>query len=116
MISALLYSLYSFLSLYILWIFFLAVMNLSRCKENNTITKPALYLGYPILLVGYCLDVVINVTILTVLFLDLPSSWTITGRLKDYIYKSPSGKWREKLAVWFCSNLLNSFDPDGKHC
>ena len=24
--------------------------------------------------------------------------------------------WREVVAAWFCFNLLNAFDPGGKHC
>lgn len=107
---------YAFLSLYVLWIFFLAVMNLSRCRENGTLTKAALYLGYPVLLIGYALDVIVNLTILTVLFLEFPKGWTVTGRLKDHIYRDEPGGWREKLAGWLCANLLNSFDPDGRHC
>lgn len=107
---------YAFLSLYVLWIFFLAVMNLSRCRENGTLTKAALYLGYPVLLIGYALDVLVNLTILTVLFFEFPTGWTVTGRLKDHIYRDVPGGWREKLAGWLCANLLNSFDPDGRHC
>jgi hypothetical protein len=108
--------LYSFLSVYVLWIFYLAVMNLSRAKENGTITKAALYLGYPVLLIGYLLDILVNFFILTIVFLEIPTGWTVTGRLKDHIYNGTPGSWREKLASWFCANLLNAFDPDGKHC
>lgn len=108
--------LWAFLSLYFLWIFYIAVMSLKRAKENNILSKPALCFGVPILLVGYLLDVLVNLAVLPFILLDIPRSWTVTGTLKYHIYKSESGGWREKLSSWFCSNLLNTFDPDGKHC
>jgi len=107
---------YAFLSLYILWIFYVAVMGLKRANDAKTITKTALCLGYPVLFVGYALDILVNLTIMSLMFLELPKGWTMTGRLKDHIYRGVPGSWREKLAAWFCANLLNTFDPDGKHC
>ncbi|HRC95271.1 MAG TPA: hypothetical protein PK317_00580 [Coprothermobacter proteolyticus] len=108
------FVLYSFLSLYLLWVFYLAVMNLKRGKEAGTLTTPGLFLGYPVLLVGYAIDIFVQVVVGTVFFLDLPRETTLTGRLKRYI-NGPSG-WREKVAAWMCQHLLNQFDPDGKHC
>jgi len=114
--TILIYIGYSFAALYALWIFFVAVMGLSRCKEAGTLSKPALFFGIPVLVVGYALDIFVNLTVCTVLFLEIPTGWTVTGRLKDHIYRGVPGSWRERMAAWFCANLLNSFDPDGKHC
>ena len=107
-------TLYALLSIYVLWIFFLAVMNLKRARDNKTLTLPALVLGYPILLIGYTIDVLVNLFLMTVLFVEIPSEWTVTGRLKKHIYRSLG--WRQKVAQWFATNLLDAFDPDGKHC
>ena len=103
-----------FLSVYALWIFYVAVMHLKRARDNGTLSRPALYLGYPVLMAGYVLDVFVQVVVASVLFIDPPRDWTLTGRLKRYI-AGPEG-WREKVAVWMCSHLLNAFDPDGRHC
>lgn len=107
-------ALYILGSIYLLWFFYLAVMNLARARDNGTLTRTALYLGSPIFIIGYALDVLVNIFIMTILFLELPKEWTVTGRVKRHIYHG-SG-WRESLASWFCYNLLNAFDPDGKHC
>lgn len=107
-------ALYAFASLYVLWIFYVAVMAMRRAKENGTLSKPALALGIPVLIVGYALDVAIAIVLMPFLFLDRWRSWTVTGTLKYHLYNS-SG-WRETMAAWFCVNLLNVFDPDGRHC
>lgn len=103
-------------SIYALWVFYLAVMHLKRARDNGTLSRPALYLGYPVLLVGYALDVFVQVVPATILFLDLPRESTLTGRLKRYLYGEQSGSWREAVAAWMCAHLLDQFDPDGRHC
>jgi hypothetical protein len=105
---------YTFGVVYALWLFYLAIMHLARAREASTLSRPALYLGYPLFLIGYLLDVFVQVAIASVVFLDPPRDWTLTGRLKRYI-AGPEG-WREKVAIWMCSHLLNAFDPDGRHC
>lgn len=107
------YALFSILSIYILWLFYLAVMNLKRAKDNGTISKTALYLGYPILFIGLLIDLVINVLVMTILFISLPQELSVTTRLSRHLQE---GGWRGNLAFWFCSNLLDTFDPSGKHC
>lgn len=107
-------ALYGLLSVYALWVFYVAVMHLKRARDNGTLSRAALYLGYPVLLTGYALDVFVQVVVASVVFLDPPRDWTLTGRLKRYI-AGPEGV-RERVAVWMCANLLNTFDPDGRHC
>jgi len=107
-------ALYSFLALYVLWIFYLAVMNLKRARDGKAITKTALCFGYPVLIVGYALDILVNLSLMSVMFLELPHETTMTSRVKRHLYHSTG--WRETLAAWFCFNLLNAFDPSGKHC
>ena len=107
------YLLFSFLSIYSLWLFFLAVMNLKRAKDAGSISKIALYLGYPILFVGYFIDFVTNVFVLTIFLFDLPKELTVTARLKRY--KAEGSGWRYNFSAWFATNLLDTFDPSGKH-
>lgn len=106
--------LFPFIALYVLWIFYLAVMNLKRARDAGTLTLSAKCFGYPVLFVGYTLDVFINLMLMSVMFLELPHETTMTSRVKRHLYHSTG--WRETLAAWFCFNLLNSFDPSGKHC
>jgi hypothetical protein len=105
---------YTFGTVYALWLFYLAVMHLARAREAGTLSRTALYLGYPLFLIGYTLDVFVQIVVASVIFLDPPRDWTLTGRLKRYI-NGPEG-WRETVAIWMCQHLLNAFDPDGRHC
>jgi hypothetical protein len=99
--------------LYTLWGFYLAVMNLVRVKDQGKLTKVALYLGYPLFIIGGSLDILINWIILTIALLEIPRELTVTSRLSRY-NKIGSG-WRYRVAVWFAVNLLDPYDPSGKH-
>lgn len=68
------------------------------------------------------LDAINNIAAMTVLTLDLPREWLVTGRLKRYKQQygnvpeadlSPLQKWRYNLAVKICRQL-NKYDPN--HC
>jgi len=99
---------------YLLWLFYLAVMNLKRARDNGTLSKVALFLGSPILIVGYLLDWFVNVTVMTIVFLELPQEKMVTHRLRRHV-RHGSG-YRKKLAWFICHHLLDTFDPSGKHC
>ena len=109
----LIYALFALLSMYVLWIFYLAVMNLKRARDNGSLTRVALFLGFPIAYLGLFIDFLVNVLILPVLFLDLPKEWLVTSRLIRY-WDGEDG-WRKDLAHWYAVNLLDTFDPSGKH-
>ena len=100
---------------YVLWMFFLAVMALMRAHEAGTLSKVALYLGMPIVAVGVLIDFVVNVVVLTPLMLDVPAEWTVSQRLARIKAEEPTS-WRGKMASWICTNLLDTFDPTGEHC
>jgi uncharacterized membrane protein YhaH (DUF805 family) len=97
---------------YALWIFYLAVMNLKRVRDAGKLGTVAKVFGYPVLLVGYVLDVLVNVTLMTVLFLEIPRETTVTARLKRH-NRTGSG-WRQRLAAWF-EPLIDPYDPSGNH-
>jgi hypothetical protein len=101
-------------ALYALWLFYLAVMNLKRAKDAGTLSRLALVCGYPILLTGLVLDLIVNVFVASIVFLDLPSELTVTARLKRYVKESPES-WRGLGAKWFSEKLLDTFDPSGRH-
>lgn len=103
------------LGLYALWVFYLAIMNLHRANEAQKLRPVAFALGVPVLLLGYLLDVVLNVLVMTVLFLELPQELTISDRLGRHL-RGVRGGWRYQVARWVCSELLDQFDPTGRHC
>ena len=97
---------------YALWVFYLAVMSLKHAKDNGLLTTTAKVLGYPVLIVGYLLDCFVNVTVMTLLLLELPQETTVTSRLKRH-NKTSTG-WRKAVALW-AEPLLDPYDPSGDH-
>jgi hypothetical protein len=98
-------------STYALWVFYLAVMNLKRAKDAGLLSKTAMALGYPVLIVGYLLDCFVNVFVLTWLLLELPRETTVTSRLKRH---NKGTGWRKAVAAW-AEPLLDPYDPSGDH-
>ncbi len=105
-------ALIGFGSSYVLWIFYLAVMNLKIDKNAGLLTTTAKVLGYPVLLVGYILDCFVNTTVMTLVLLEIPQETTVTARLKRHNRNSTG--WRKAVAVW-AEPLLDPFDPSGNH-
>ena len=99
-------------ALYTLWVVFLAVMNLKRAKEAGKLSKTALVLGTPLLWLGYALDTFVNVTLMTVVMLELPREFLVTDRLARHHRESQG--WRLKVVLWF-EPLLDPYDPSGDH-
>lgn len=112
--DALIYAGAAFLGLWLLWVFYLAVMCLKRARDAGTLTKTAYALGQPVLIIGLLIDMLVNFTIVSIIFLEPPMEILVTSRLKRHI-ESDDG-WRTTLARWFCATLLDSFDPSGSHC
>lgn len=109
---ALMLPLVGLFSAYALWVFYLAVMNLKRAKEAGLLSSTSKALGTPVLLTGYLLDAFVNITMLTLLLLEIPQELTVTARLKRHIKESTG--WRLRVAAWFIP-LLDPFDPSGRH-
>lgn len=99
-------------STYALWIFYLAVMGLKRAKDAGLLSTTAKCLGYPVLIVGYVLDCFVNITVMTVLLLEIPKETTVTSRLKRH--NETSTGWRKAVALW-AEPLLDPYDPSGNH-
>lgn len=112
MIAALYLPLVGFAVVYNLWIFYLAVMGLKRARNAGLLNKTAVVLGYPVLIVGYVLDALANIFVMTFVFVEIPQELTVTARLKRHI-KTSQG-WRLRAAHWFVP-LLDPFDPSGRH-
>lgn len=102
-------------SVWMLWVFFLAVMNLKRAKEAGQLSRTALIFGTQVLWVGYALDAFVNATLMTVVLLETPRyphEVLVTDRLSRH-HKESQG-WRLKVVLWFVP-LLNPYDPSGDH-
>lgn len=97
---------------WVLWVFFLAVMHLREARDAGKIPRFAYPPAMATLFVGYLLDFAVNVVVLTIVMLELPHETTVTTRLKRH---KDDGNWRGRIARWVAAQLLDPFDPDGKH-
>ena len=99
---------------YALWVFYVLVMGFYRAKLQGRLSRVAFVLGFPMYAIGYLLDVFVQMTVASVLFLELPREGLVTGRLTRHIKRGHG--WRRDLARWICFHLLDPFDPKGTHC
>lgn len=110
-VAGLIAFLYLFFGVYVL------VMGLYRAHLNKSLTKPGYVMGAPWLALGYAMDVIANLTIFTVVCVELPRELLVTTRLKRYLNDERQiGNWRWRVAHQICTKLLDYFDPNGKHC
>lgn len=107
------YLLLSLISLYILWVFYLAVMTLKRAYDEKTLSRLAYVFGMPLLVVGLIIDFLVNVFVASVFLLDFPREATVSEKLSRLI---KTKGWRSTASCWFCQHFLDVFDPSGKHC
>jgi len=106
------YLVYACSSLFFLWVYYLAVMNLARVHQSEGLNKPSTVLGFIVLVIGYLLDFNANVGVMTVIGLEMPSETTVTARLKRWI--SSDDWWHVKVAKAL-ESILDPFDPSGDH-
>ena len=70
----------------------------------------------PIVVVMVLFDVIMQITLFSLLFFDRPRDFMVTQRLARY----RSDEWpqgpRKAVATLICTQALNPFDPTQKHC
>lgn len=96
------------------WVLYLAIMSLYRAKEEGKLSTAAKVMGYPFLALGYIADTLLNCTVGTVLFLELPREFLLSPRVARH--KLAGKGYRKVVAAYICDNLLDPFDPSGCHC
>lgn len=103
------------LYLWLFWCAYVLVMGLYRAHLARRMSRVTYVLAAPALLVGVLMDVLANIVIASVVFLEPPREWLVTQRLQRHITQD-MGTWRGYLAAWVCTHLLDVFDPSGDHC
>jgi hypothetical protein len=96
------------------WGLYVLVMGLYRAHLQKRLSKMAYVIGAPFLVIGLIVDVFMNVTVASFVFVQPPSQFLVTQRLAGYV--SEGSGWRYSIANWICNNLLDVFDPSGNHC
>ena len=83
----------------------------SSLGRGGMLTK---ILAAPWVVIGYALDVLVNVTVASLIFWEPPWELLVTTRLQRHI--DARYGWRHRRAQWICDHLLDPFDPTGNHC
>lgn len=107
------YAAYALLAFWLLWVLFLATMNLGQAKAEGKLKGFALYAGYTVLAFGLLVDFVVQITVASLLWLELPRELTVSARV-DRLCRTGSG-YRLALALWFRRVMLAPFDRSGGH-
>jgi len=107
-----LYTVVTLLGLtYGLYVFYAAVMNLQRVHEAGKLTFTGKLLAYPTLVIGFTLDLLVNIFVFSIVLLEIPKELTVTARLRRH--QSSKG-WR-LMVVKFFEPILDPLDPSGDH-
>lgn len=104
----------SILAIWPLWIIYVAVMRMQMVRDTVGLTVGQKVMGYPALLVGLALDLLVNVVVGSLVLLELPQEYTLSARL--WRLSNDEGEtWRRRAALWVRKELLDSIDPRGYH-
>jgi hypothetical protein len=112
LVNALIYIGVSLLITYALYVWYAAVMNIKRVRDMGKLTTLGKVFGYPTLVIGLILDLLVNWFVMTIILLEVPRELTVTSRLKRH-HKESTGY---RLAVVkFFEPVLDPLDPSGDH-
>lgn len=110
----------------LLWLIFRIVMRL-KVRRDAAVPKGLPLLtklwGYPTLVIGYLLDLIVNVLHVSVLLLELPEELTVSARVSRHTHDETVPKWymwplvmyRRMVARLIRDRLLKPYDPSGGH-
>ena len=113
-ISVCTYVVCSVILTWLLWLFYLATMNLWNADLQGKQTKFAKQCSKPILWSGWLLGVLVNTFVMSVILLEFPRETAVSTRLARHLHKQIPD-YRTKFAQKFADNLLDAYDPRGKH-
>jgi hypothetical protein len=112
LVNVLIYIGVSLLITYALYVWYAAVMNIKRVRDIGKLTTLGKVFGYPTLVIGLILDLLVNWFVMTIILLEVPRELTVTSRLKRH-HKESTGY---RLAVVkFFEPVLDPLDPSGDH-
>lgn len=86
---------------------------LLRARNDGRLTAPVKVFAYPTLAVMFPFYVALNLTLASVIFLELPRTLQFTARCQRHLN---ADTWRGAQARWWCRHFLDPYDPAGKHC
>lgn len=109
------YILISLALFYLTAVFYTSVMHFKQVRDNGTLDTlhwSVKLIGYATLYIGLVLDTLLNVVVMTLVFVELPKEVLTTSRIRRHKFGAQG--WRKRVALFFCRNYLTPFDA--KHC
>jgi len=120
-ISNILIVAFCYITMSATWTFYLAIMSIKKehlklKEQGKDFTWPQKIFIYPMLFLGFGIDVFLNATVGTIIFLELPrydiKEVLFTGRVSRW---NDDKGWKGATARYFCKTFLDPFDIGG-HC
>lgn len=103
-----------FFTLWFLWILYVAMMNVKAAIIKNNLPWQAKLMVYPTSAIFDIIEIIANIFVCTLIFLDIPKEITVSNRLRRYVAKPERYGWRLSI-VNFVKPMLDPFDPAGPH-
>lgn len=102
---------FAYLHMSVLWLFYLAAMNLENVHKRAGLTKQSRFLSMPLYMIGVAVNFFFTVIWGTIIFFDLPRENAFSNRLGRYCSNPEyEGTKRRKMAMWFAHKLINPHD------
>lgn len=111
MMWLMMYAVAAPIALFILWAMFVVVMTMAQLRGAGRLSQLMIDVGLSMVAVGLVWDVLCNIFIASVVFLELPLEATVSARLHRLV---ATDGWRAKLAIWFAEVTMNPFCPVDK--
>jgi hypothetical protein len=99
-------------ALIVFYTLYLAAINFYEHWRDTS--RLVVVIASPVLLTMIVCDVVMQMTLFTLIFLDIPRDFLVTQRLIRY--RAQETGWRKHWADEICTRALNPFDPSKHHC
>ena len=91
---------------------YLAAINFYEHWRDTS--KLMVFIASPVLLTMLICDFLMQMTLFSLIFLDIPRDFLVTQRLIRY--RAHADGWRKHWADEICTRALNPFDPSKHHC
>ncbi len=107
-------------ALFVLWVFFLAVMKLQDLDKSGELAKLHISVriaARTVLIIGVVMNAFCRVCLTSVLFVDPPrwGEWGVSAQVKRLWTDGGWWPWQKRWAIFWRDNVLGPFDATKRH-